>query len=214
MFPNTGNLLPFKRLCSRNVVGIAEAATQAYADEGVLLIRSMNVTENGLNTQDWLYIDRTLADKNRSRYLRFGDILTVRTGNAGISAVLPQELVGSQCFTLLVSSPHPENSSHYYAEYLNSTPAKHYFALESWGTAQLNISVPILQNLPCPVPPPDEQRQIADEINSQKAERNRQISFAARGIALLREYRAALISAAVTGQLDIRKHENRIEALA
>ena len=33
-------------------------------------------------------------------------------------------------------------------------------------------------------------------------------------ISLLREYRAALISAAGTGQLDIRKHEKQLEALA
>ena len=33
-------------------------------------------------------------------------------------------------------------------------------------------------------------------------------------IARLREYRAALITAAVTGQLDLRKHEKQMEAIA
>ncbi len=33
-------------------------------------------------------------------------------------------------------------------------------------------------------------------------------------IALLREYRCALITAAVTGQLDIREHEKKMETLA
>jgi hypothetical protein len=32
-------------------------------------------------------------------------------------------------------------------------------------------------------------------------------------IGLLREYRSTLITAAVTGQLDIRKHEKKMEAL-
>jgi hypothetical protein len=30
----------------------------------------------------------------------------------------------------------------------------------------------------------------------------------------LREYRSALITAAVTGQLDLREHERKVEALA
>ncbi len=206
--------MAFKRICSRNVVGIAEAATHAYADQGVPLIRSTNLSERGLLLDDVLCIDRSLADENRSRYLRAGDILTVRTGNAGISSAVPESLAGSQCFTLLVSTLKRGHCTDYYVAFLNSSAAKRFFSLESWGTAQMNISVPIIQNVPCPVPPPDEQRKIAAAITKIDEEHDRQQGLCKKGIGLLREYRAALITAAVTGQLDIREHEKKMEALA
>jgi len=35
-----------------------------------------------------------------------------------------------------------------------------YFEREAWGAAQANLSVPILQMTPVPVPPPSEQARI------------------------------------------------------
>jgi type I restriction enzyme S subunit len=211
--PQHWGVMAFKRTCTRNIVGIAEAATHAYADQGVPLIRSTNLSERGLLLNDVLHIDRSLAEENRTRYLRAGDILTVRTGNAGISSVVPKELAGSQCFTLLVSTLKAGHSSEYYVAFLNSSPAKRFFSLESWGTAQMNISVPIIQNVPCPVPPPDEQAKIAEAINKTNGGLDEQLRQCERGINLLREYRSALITAAVTGQLDIRAHEKQMETL-
>jgi type I restriction enzyme S subunit len=71
----------------------------------------------------------------------------------------------------------------------------------------------LLKNVVVHLPPIEEQAEIVAALNNHLArldEASRPINAA---IALLREYRAALISAAVTGQLDIRKHEEQIEAL-
>jgi type I restriction enzyme S subunit len=78
-----------KRISRRVDVGIAEAATHAYADEGVPIIRTTNVRANRLLTDDLLRIERWFADKNRSKYLLAGDLVTVRTGVPGTTAVIP-----------------------------------------------------------------------------------------------------------------------------
>jgi type I restriction enzyme S subunit len=54
------------------------------------------------------------------------------------------------------------------------------------------------------VPPVPEQEKICGFLNEQTAELDRLILEADNAIGLLRERRAALISAAVTGKIDVR----------
>jgi type I restriction enzyme S subunit len=194
----------FKRVTTRVVVGIAEAATHAYADEGVPIIRSTNVRPNNLLTEDVLLVQPWFAEQNRSKYLYAGDLVTVRTGYPGVTAVVPQSLHRSQCFTLLISTPKHGHNSDYYSFVLNSTSSRAYFEVEGWGSAQLNISVPILQYLPVPVPPQEEQTRIVNYLKQRLAIFDAGINRTRDGIAGLQEYRAALITAAVTGQIDVR----------
>lgn len=204
--PAHWKVLALKRIAKRVVVGIAEASTQAYADSGVPLVRTTNVKANKIDTSDLLYINKEFADKNRSKYMRAGDIVTARTGNPGISGVIPTELDGSQCFTMLITTLREDHVPEFFCYYINSEPARTYFALEGWGTAQINISVPILQMLPVPCPPEKEQQQIAERIKGSMEAFERQVNLINEAIERLREYRSSLISTAVTGQIDIRTY--------
>ena len=88
--------------------------------------------------------------------------------------------------------------------YLNSHTGKSYFELLGWGSAQKNISVPILQNIPIAYPDEPEQSEIVDFVESQRHQFNSLIKKANFQIDLLEERRSALISAAVTGKIDVR----------
>lgn len=111
---------------------------------------------------------------------------------------------GSQCFTLLVSTPSKSQSAKFLCYYLNSDIAKITFKNEGWGVVQINISVPILQNLPILEPPLSEQNQIAAYLD----EKTKKIDFIILNsechIQKLQEYRESLISKAVTGKIDVR----------
>jgi type I restriction enzyme S subunit len=196
--------VPYKYVTDRVDVGIAEAATHAYTSEGVPIIRSTNIKPNRLETDDVLYIEEWFAEKNSSKYLRAGDILTVRTGEPGTSAVVPEEFHMAQCFTLLISTLSDGQHPDFYSYFLNSEPAEQMFKLEGWGTAQTNISVPILENLTVVEPPVEEQHKIVDYLDKETSEISDLINRIKAGISSLREYRTALISAAVTGQIDVR----------
>jgi type I restriction enzyme, S subunit len=194
----------YKFCTSRIVVGIAEAATHAYADSGVPIIRSTNIGENGIRTSDILYITEVFAEQNESKYLYANDVVTVRTGFPGISSVIPDDLNKSQCFTNLIATPTGSHVPDFLAQYLNSHTGKSYFDLLAWGSAQKNISVPILQNVPIAYPPHSEQRRIMEYVSSQRRRFDDLIAKASRSIELMQERRTALISAAVTGKIDVR----------
>jgi type I restriction enzyme S subunit len=198
-------VLSFRHLVTRVVVGIAEAATQAYAEEGVPMVRSTNINSGIVDESDMLFIAPEFAKKLEGKALRSGDIITTRTGaNVGISAVVPSSLDLAQCFTLLISSPKPDVNPHFYAHYINALPGKCYVDLTAWGSSQPNISVPIIQEMPTIFPPLNEQVEIVLHIDRTSGQYGELIAEATRGIELLQERRTALISAAVTGKIDVR----------
>ncbi|OUL36938.1 hypothetical protein BV372_04685 [Nostoc sp. T09] len=196
----------FKRVTSRIEVGIAEAATHAYTLQGVPIVRSGNVKKNYIDFSDILYIEEWFAEKNRSKYLRKGDILTVRTGaNAGMTAVVPEELNHAQCFTLLIATLNPQQFPLFYSYYINSSFAQSFFTVEGWGSAQVNLSVPILQTLPIVEPPYKEQEDIVSFIQKSTVMIDKIITKNKETIEKLQEYRQTLITAAVTGKIDVRE---------
>jgi type I restriction enzyme S subunit len=195
-------LVPLKRAAGRIIVGIAESATQAYALDGVPLIRSTNIRPNRLDLNDLLFIDPAFADRNRSKYILYRDIVTVRTGNAGVSALVPRELTMSQCFTQLITTVTPPKIPEVVCYALNSGPTRQYFAAVGWGSAQSNISVPLLSNAPIPLPSTQEQAAVLDEITQHRIRSERILDLLNKQVALLAEHRQALITAAVTGQTD------------
>lgn len=202
--PEHWQLKAFKRITTRVDVGIAEAATHAYTDQGVPIIRSGNVRTNYMDTREVLYIKEWFAEKNSSKYLSSGDILTVRTGaNAGMTAVVPKELDHSQCFTLLVATPKPNQVSQFYSYYINTPMIQAVFAFEGWGAAQLNLSVPILKELPIVEPPSQEQQEIVSYLQKALSEFESTQQTTRRQISILQEYKQILIAYAVTGKIKV-----------
>jgi type I restriction enzyme S subunit len=203
--PAHWRLVQFKHVTTRVDVGIAEAATHAYSLEGVPLIRSANLRAGVIDTTDMLFIEEWFAERNRSKYLFAGDIVTVRTGNTGVSAVLPPALDRSQCFTMLISTLVPVNLPQFFCYFLNSDGGQQFFRLEALGAAQDNISVPILKETPVPVPALEEQRAIVAYIIAETDKLDAVRAATEHTIVLLRERRAALIAAAVTGNIDVEE---------
>jgi hypothetical protein len=66
--------------------------------------------------------------------------------------------------------------------------------ITGWGTARVNISVPILQDVPITQPPETEQRALVEYLNKETAALDKLIAKTNDAIEQLREYRTALIS--------------------
>jgi len=64
--------------------------------------------------------------------------------------------------------------------------------------------MPDVRTLTTPVPPIDEQAEIVAAVQRETARLDELMVDAERAIALLQERRTALISAAVTGKIDVR----------
>lgn len=80
-----------------------------------------------------------------------------------------------------------------------------YKGLGKMGT-QLNLNTETVGAIKVPVPPPSEQVVILDYLDRETAKIDELIAKTERMIELSRERRAALITAAVTGQIDVNEH--------
>ncbi|MDW8397039.1 MAG: hypothetical protein RMK90_00605, partial [Acetobacteraceae bacterium] len=74
----------------------------------------------------------------------------------------------------------------------------------TYGSKMPRASWEFIGDLAVPLPPPAEQRAIAAFLDRECGKIDALITECERAIALLKERRAALISAAVTGRIDVR----------
>lgn len=73
------------------------------------------------------------------------------------------------------------------------------------STNLASISSSNLMELAVPLPSEEEQRLILDGLHRQASQVNALLAQTERSIELLKERRSALITAAVTGQIDLRE---------
>ncbi len=95
-----------------------------------------------------------------------------------------------------------------YFDYLYRTP-EYITEMTRWSrgitSSRLRLYPEVFLSLAIVVPPIDEQQRIADHLDEKTAATRALIDKAQRFIDLARERRAALITAAVTGQIDVRE---------
>lgn len=94
--------------------------------------------------------------------------------------------------------------------------ATHVVAIKAYSTgvweSRLRLYADAFFSLRTPLPPLDEQTSIVSVLNSKTSKLETLVSEAEQAIALLQERRTALISAAVTGKIDVRGLVDRDEA--
>ncbi|WP_051246366.1 restriction endonuclease subunit S [Nocardioides halotolerans] len=147
------------------------------------------------------------------------DIVVAR-GDLIVSRANTRELVGSAavvegdfprlmlCDKLYAFSLDEDRADpRFVAAVLGSRRWRDLIELEATGASHsmLNVSQSDIVNLPMPLPPVNEQRRMVARLDRETAKIDRLIVETERFIALARERRAALITAAVTGQIDVRE---------
>ncbi|MBF0311156.1 MAG: restriction endonuclease subunit S, partial [Magnetococcales bacterium] len=190
-------------------VGIVVEPSKYYCDEGVPALRSLNIESGKVNRDNLVYISseaNILLNKSR---LRAGDLVVVRSGQPGTTAVVPLDLDGCNCIDLIIIRK-PENGyEKYLCWYLSSDMATRQFELGSDGAIQKHFNIGMALDLIVPIPPLPEQSAIVAHLDQQTARLDALAAEAQRAIELLKERRSALISAAVTGKIDVRGLGNR-----
>lgn len=144
-------------------VGIANSATHAYADSGIVMLRNQNIKENYLDENDLIYITPDFAKKYGSKQLAENDILVIRTGYPGVACLVPKKYKGCQTFTTLIVRLKDATQAHanYVCYYINSRFGKDYVEQSKVGVAQQNFGAKALAKMPIAVPPVELQKQFA-----------------------------------------------------
>jgi len=154
-------IVALSELTEKIMVGIASAATHAYVSSGIPMLRNLNIKEGGIDETEVLYIDEVYEFQHRNKRLREGDIITVRTGYPGISAVVPKKYEGAQCFTSLIIRPNEYLlNPHYFCQVINSEYGKRLVTASEAGGAQKNLNAGSIESFPVPLPSLKEQQNI------------------------------------------------------
>lgn len=155
-------VLPLRTLADRIMVGIASAATHAYRETGVPMLRNQNIKEGKVDDSNLLFIDPGYEASHKGKRLMAGDVITVRTGYPGVSAVVPEKYENAQCFTALITRPKTKIlDSAYLCFFINSDIGKKFILGAEAGGAQKNVNAGALEMLPVSLPSLEEQRRIS-----------------------------------------------------
>ncbi len=138
--------------------------------------------------------------------LRGGDVVVSIGPAYGKVAVLSTELDGANLTqdTVRVACRPDRILPRYLVWVLGSSTALNFWDTEIAGATFRRLNLGTLSATPIPLPPLDEQRRIATQLDEQTAKIDAFISRAERFIELVKERRSALITASVTGQIDVR----------
>lgn len=156
------------------------------------------------------YCNKETYDFLSKSSLEAGDILIAKRGDIGKSYEVPK------CDCPMTLAPNT---------YLLKTNKKvisnrffHYFFMSDYGKKQLSInnkSTTIgalykddVKNLKILLPPMHEQQAIASYLDSETSKIDTRIAKRRKQIELLQEYKQALITAAVTGKIDVREYNS------
>jgi type I restriction enzyme S subunit len=205
--PSSWAVLPLKALATIRT-GIAKG--KEYTDPDLVdvpYLRVANVQDGHLDLDDVATLRIPRRDVDRFA-LRSGDVLMNEGGDfdkLGRGAVWHGEI--TPCVTqnhVFAVRPH-SISPYWLSEVTSSSCGQFYFMSRAKQSTNLaSISSRNLMELPVPVPPAETAAAIVEYLAGAKARITTLISHAEHAISLLRERRTALITAAVTGQIDVR----------
>lgn len=179
-----------------------------YVDSGAIFVRIGNLTRDSirLDLNEIQYVCPPLGSEGERTRLQAGDVLfsiTAYLGSVAVVAASLSEAYISQHVALVRL-----NTDHVRPEFVA------YSALADIGQAQLNgqayggtkvqLALDDVKSLWLPVPPIKEQTAIAAYLDRETAKLDNLAATVEQAIARLRDYRTALITAAVSGKIDVR----------
>jgi type I restriction enzyme S subunit len=204
--------MPIKR-DAEFVTSGARGWAENYADDGDLFIRIGNLTRDSIrldlsDTQRVVVPNSAEVDRTQ---VQAGDILFSITAYLGSTAVVPigigRAFVSQHVALVRLRKERlfPDWPAYVAISYIGKT----HLETAGYGGTKVQLSLADVTSLPMVVPPLSEQAAAAAFLDHKTVEIDALINEAQLVIAFLQERRTALVSAAVTGQIDVRNWEGR-----
>lgn len=208
--PAHWDVKPFKSILARNESGVwGEEAI----DGGAIVLRSTEQTIGG----DWLIkspaVRALTAREMTQARLEAGDLVVTKSSGSkahiGKTSLVDDSVASLGCafsnFMQRLRLRHPHHARFYWY-LLNAPLAREQFVyLSSTTTGLGNLNATILGAIQVPVIPQAEQEAIVSFLDRETARLDVLLTKLRTAIAHLHEFRTALISAAVTGRIDVRE---------
>lgn len=185
----------------------SQLKSDEYEDGGIPVINPSHIIAGEVVPDPRIAVGAGKAAQLARHALEEGDLVAARRGDLGRCAVVRPSAAGFLCGTgsALIRLDQTRVEPSFAAMVFSSQRNRDALSLASIGSTMDNLNSDIIGALRVPVPAPGEQLRLTTELERATAKIDTLIAETERFIALARERRAALITAAVTGQIDIRE---------
>jgi type I restriction enzyme S subunit len=204
--PEHWDVVPLKRLISPGTsisYGIVQPGESL--DDGVPFVQTTNMTSGDFTPESLQKTSSEIAGQYPRSTLIGGEVLLGIRASIGAAHVVPHFLRGANLSRGVARIvPCKRVSSSYLVSYFATSAVSRYWQLSKQGSTFNEVSIETVRDLEVTVPPVLEQSQITSIVNAVLSQVDALIAEAERAIDLLQERRTALISAAVTGKIDVR----------
>jgi type I restriction enzyme S subunit len=144
-----------------------------YVQSGVPVLQGKNITADAFRWIDVRFISDRKAEELARSSVRLGDILIVKIGSIGYSAIVDdlngfdRAIIPANLAKLTPDRTRIEDR--YLIRWLTSPAAKEYLVRSASKTAQPALSLGKIRSLPLPLPPLPEQQRIAKILDAADA---------------------------------------------
>jgi type I restriction enzyme S subunit len=198
------------------VAEIFPSNVDKHSKDGEKTVRLCNYTDvykNDYITNDMNLMIATASDEQIERFtLHVNDVIITKdsetSNDIAIPAFVKENLENVVCgYHLSVMRPNERILGEFLFRILQSKTINIQFEVNANGVTRVGLGTYSQKNPKIPIPPILEQQEIVNEIVAETAKLNQTISTIEKEIALVEEYKTALIAEAVTGKIDVRDFE-------
>lgn len=177
-----------------------------YVEDGTPLINPSDISNGKLTGNPTITVEEAVVARLSRHKLELGDIVIARRGEMGRAGLVGKDNVGWLCGTGSLRARLNKDviNPKYLLYQFSMRGVSEYLSLQSVGSTMDNLNTSILGRLWVVVPPLHEQSDIISEVQKVSLRIEKMRSSVTSAISKLQEYRAALITNAVTGKIDVR----------
>ena len=180
---------------------------EEYVDEGFVFLATPNIKGKDIDFENVNYIDKIRFDESPEIKIQVGDVLLAKDGSTlgtvNVVRVLPRPATVNS--SIAVITPYQALDGIYLFYLFQSTYLINTIQMIKGGMGVPHLFQADLNKFYIPLPPLETQKSIITHIDHETARIDALIETTQRSIDLLNERRSALITATVTGQIDVRE---------
>nr|WP_245188022.1 restriction endonuclease subunit S [Frateuria flava] len=176
---------------------------------GTKLLRGVNVSVGSLRWDDVVYWERSTDDGLDEYELQVGDLVIgmdrpLIAAGMRVAKVKEEDVPCLLLQRVALLRTSSELNSDFLMHWLSTPMFVAHFSPETTGVSVPHISPDQIASFVIALPPNDEQRKIIEFLDEELGRLTRLCWQSEQAVQLLKERRSALISAAVTGKIDVR----------
>jgi len=210
--PDGWRWVRMKNICTR-IIDCKNRTPPSFDRSDYFVVRTTCVRNGSFNPSGGYWTDRAsyLEWTQRGESME-GDVIFTREAPVGEACLAPTGLrfcLGQR--TMIYRPDRSKVTPEYIIATIYSSIGRDYIQSKSKGSTVGHLRVGEVYDFPCLLPPLERQRALLAEIRHASGDVDQMTKLTKTSIDRLKEYRSALITAAITGQIDVETWSRRGE---